>query len=171
MNSQSSDTLTDRSPRELIYPYRMKWSTIIWTLLFFGSCSGALFVMAAENDQGLIINGLVELSPQHASVVILVLSGLGIMFVLLGIVTLVMRLMVHQKIELTDTAIALPRSRWKDNMIRVPYGDIESLSVSQVFGQRFLSIDYGSGTFVISGSMLPKKEDLDVIHRLVSGRM
>lgn len=45
------------------YEYRPKLTMILLSTAFFGLCTVVLCVKAANNDRGVIINGIVELGP------------------------------------------------------------------------------------------------------------
>ena len=57
------------------FPYRPKWGMIIFGVVFFGACSVALGMKAADNDRGVVINGLIEFGPQGATAVLLDFGG------------------------------------------------------------------------------------------------
>jgi hypothetical protein len=145
------------------YDYRPKWTIIVLCALFFGACALVLGAKANGNDRGLIINGIIELSAGGATVFYWVLAALSIGFVVVAGYLAIIRLTVHQRIALSETSITIPRSRWSSEEIAVPFGEIVELSESEVSGQRFLKIAYNGGTFTLTASMLPKKEEFDEI--------
>jgi hypothetical protein len=145
------------------YDYRPKWTIIILTALFFGTCAFVLGASANSNDRGVIINGIIELSADSATVFYWVLAGLSIGFVVVAGLLAMMRLTVHQRIALSETSITIPRSRWSSEEVEVPFGDIIELSASEVSGHRFLKIVYNGGKFTLAASMLSRKEDFNDI--------
>lgn len=145
------------------YAYRPKWTTILFGTIFFGVGAAVLFSKAKGNDRGLIIDGLITLSPDSAVVFYQVLGGLSVVFVAMCGFLLVLRLKLQQSILLTDRGLSVPRSRWSSAVTFVPFSDIVSCTRSSVSGQRFLVIDYGSGKFRLAASMLPGKADFDAI--------
>ncbi len=149
------------------YDYRPKWTIIVFCALFFGACALVLGSKADGNDRGLIINGIIELSTENATIFYWVLATLSIGFVVAAGFLAVVRLTVHQRIGLVETSITIPRSRWSSDEVVVPFGEIVELSASEVSGQRFLKITYKGGKFTLTASMLPKKEDFDEICAVV----
>jgi hypothetical protein len=149
------------------YDYRPKWAIIVLTAVFFGA--GALFlgVKAQGNDRGLIINGVIELSPEGATVFHWTTAAIGLGFVVAAAFLAVMRLTVHQRITVTATGIAIPRSRWSADAIAVPFGQIIEWRTSRVFAERFLTVVYHGGKFTLAASMLPGKDDFDDIHAAI----
>lgn len=150
--------------------YRQKWTTIAFAALFFGVCAAVLFMVADDGGRRLVINGVLELSPQESVVALRVLGTLSLGFVALAGFSAFMRVKFRQRIVITDPGLVLPWSRWSSREVEVPYGDIVSCAVQNVGGQRFLKIDYGTGKFTITGSMLPGKGDLDAIRDAIAQR-
>jgi len=150
------------------YDYRPKWTIIVLCALFFGGCAFILGAEANGNDRGLILNGIIEFSPGGATIFYWVLAVLSFGFVVLAGFLAIVRLVVHQRIVLTESSITVPRSRWSSEEVPVPFGEILEMSASEVSGQRFLTIAYSSGKFTLTASMLPRKEDFQEICAAVS---
>ena len=145
------------------YDYRPKWTAIVLCALFFGALAIFFAAMAKDNDRGLVINGIIELSPSIATVFYLVFAGLSVAFVAGAGVLAIDRLTVHRRIAFTDSGITIPRSRWSTEEIAVPFSEIVRLSTSEVQRQRFLKIVYKGGKFTLNASLLPSKDDFDEI--------
>jgi hypothetical protein len=145
------------------YHYRTKWTVIVLSGLFFGACTLILGAKAISNDRGLIINGIIELSPGEARIFYWVLAALSIGLLLVAGFLAILRLTLHQRIRLTATSITIPRSRWSSQELVVPFAEIVELSLSDVSGQRFLKIEFNGGKFTLNASMLPSKGDFDDI--------
>src|SRR5258708_35502731 len=150
------------------FDYRPKWTVIILCALFFGACALVLGAKANGNDRGLIINGIIALSPGGATIFFWVLTALSIAFVVIAGFLAIVRVTFHQRIAFTDKCLMIPRSRWSRQQVTVPFGDVLELSQSEVSGQRFLKIVYQGGKFTLTASMLPKKEDFDEICQVVT---
>ena len=150
------------------YDYQPKWTIILLCAFFFGGCALILGAKANGNDHGLIINGIIELSADSATVFYWVLAALSIGFVVTAGFLAIVRLTVRQRIALSVTSITIPRSRWSSEEIAVPFGEIVELSASQVTGQRFLTIVYNAGKFTLNASMLARKEDFEDIYAAVN---
>jgi hypothetical protein len=152
-----------KTPVEREYAYRPKWTTIVLASLFFGA--GALFfaAMAKDNDRGLIINGIIELSPGGARIFYWALAALSVGLVAAASTMAMVRLTLRQRIAVGTTCITVPRSRWSSEEIAVPFAEIIRLSTSDVSGQRFLKVVYRGGKFKLVASMLPSEGDFDEI--------
>jgi hypothetical protein len=51
------------------YPLRAKRRTVLFVIVFFSVCGWILGDKALANDRGLLINGLIHLSPPQATIV------------------------------------------------------------------------------------------------------
>lgn len=147
------------------YPYRPKWTTILFGGIFFGVAAVVLFVMASGNNRLVTFNRFIELSPQVAAILFGVLGTLSLCFVVLAGILAYTRLKFRQRIVVTDTALLIPRSRWSAEELRVPFHDIVSCEGHNVGRQRFLKINYGTGTFSLAETLLPKKSDFNEIRQ------
>jgi hypothetical protein len=83
------------------YDYRPPWKGIVFCALFFGAGALVLAAKANGNDRGLIINGIIELSPGAATVFYWALAGLGVAFVAGAGVLAIDRLTLHRRIALS----------------------------------------------------------------------
>lgn len=153
------------------YEYRPKESIILFGALFFG-CAAIFFgFMARSNDRGLIINGIIKLSPWGATVFYSVLAACSLVFVLMSIAILIHLLLYSQKIVLTAEELIVPKSRWSSKEITISYSTITEIRVTEVKYQRFLKIAHWAGVSTITASMLPTKKDFDTIHQLLLDRI
>jgi hypothetical protein len=145
------------------YDYRPKWTTIILCGGFFGACAFILGREAQKNNRGLIINGIIDLSPRGATIFYWVLAALSVGFVVVAGFLIIVRLTLHRRIGLTRTSISIPRSRWSNEERVVPFAEILRLSQSEAYGQRFLNIEFIGGKFALTSSLLPSKADFKEI--------
>lgn len=152
------------------YEYEAKWSTIVLGTLFFGACAGVLGATARDNDRGLVINGIVELSRNGATFFYLGLALTSVLFVALFGLMAVVRLTLRQRIAFSETCLIVPRSRWSSNEVVVPFHEIRTISKSEVAGQHFLKIVHASGKFTLNASLCPSWYDFDEICRLIAQR-
>lgn len=145
------------------FDYRPRWTIILLCVLFFGAGAAFMGAKAAGNDRGLILNGILELSPAGATIFYWVISALCLAFVALAAVMAVVRLMIPQRITLSEKSITVPRSRWSSEEVVIPYATISECNLSEVSGQRFVKIVHPGGTVTLTASMLPRNEDFDEI--------
>jgi hypothetical protein len=145
------------------YDYKPKWTHIVFCALFFGLGAVVLGVKAASNDRGLIINGMIELGPDGATMFYWILCMCGVGFVAISAFLAYHRLTLHQRLTLGPAAVIFPESRWSADEKVIAYRDISALSTDRIHGQQFLYITHLRGTYTIMASMLPSKAAFDEV--------
>jgi hypothetical protein len=153
------------------YAYRPKGSMVLFGTLFFGAAAIFFEVMAHSNDRGLVINGIIKLSPLGATVFYWVLAVCSLGFVLMSIAIFIHLTFYSQKIVLTLEALIVPKSRWSFENITISYSSIIEIRITQVRSQRFMKITHQAGKSTITASMLPLKNDFDNIYQLLLERI
>jgi hypothetical protein len=153
------------------YEYKPSWAAILLGGGFFALCAAFFVVRAGGNDRGLIINGVIRLSPEGATIFYWVLFGLSAAFVAAAALLVLHRLNLRQRIAFTPDAVLLPKSRWSSEERRVAYSAITGLSRSEVYGQRFLRVSYDGGAVEIAASMLPSREVFEEVTALLRERL
>jgi hypothetical protein len=153
------------------YPYKPSWMTIVCLGVFFGLCSVGFGYLASNNQRGLIINGLIEFSPENATLLYWLLWFVCVSFVVLAGVVAIMRVVLPQRVVVTQTALILPKSRWSSEEISIQYQAIISLATSEVSGQRFLHVAHSSGKHYVNSSFLPSKAAFEEICEMLAKRM
>ena len=109
--------------------------------LFFGACAAVLGHEASTNTRGLILNGIIELSPSGASTFYWVLAALSTLFVLVA-GWMIVTTLVHgvPDVVLTNEGISFPVGFPIKRPFTLPYSEITRLSQSEVSGQRLLML-------------------------------
>jgi hypothetical protein len=153
------------------YGYRPKESIIFFGTLFSVSATIFFGFMARSNDRGLIINGIIKLSPWGATVFYSVLAACSLVFVLMSIAIFIHLLLYSQKIVLTAEELIVPKSRWSSKEITISYSTITEIRITEVKYQRFMKIAHRAGVSTITASMLPTKNDFDTIYLLLLERI
>jgi len=152
------------------FPYRPKWSVIVWVTLFFGVGAAVIGHAASVQDTSLPIFRVLGLSPSHAGAVLWVMFGLCTGFVAVGLFLAVFRLLVSQRIALTANSVILPASRWTSRESAVEYSKITSLRFMEVRGQRFIKVSYQGGSFTITESQMPSESDFNMVVSVIEQR-
>jgi hypothetical protein len=123
------------------YPVRPKTSTMVLGGLFFLFCALVLFWQALTNKRGLVLEGLLHLSPGGARVFYGVLCGLSLAFVAISIVVLVIYSGRTAEVVLDDASITTPGPLWRPSALRtVAFADVVELREQKVSGQHFLTL-------------------------------
>lgn len=152
------------------YDYRPKWTTIFACAIFFGAGAVVLARMASRNHRGLILNGIVELSPAGATILYWALAVAFVGFVVIAGLMALTRALLRQRIAIDEHCLMIPRSRWSNEELSVPFGDLLGLSESVVRRQRWLTIVFNGGKFTLLASYLAKRQDYDEIHAILSSQ-
>ena len=139
------------------YEYRPKWTLIVFCAAFFGLGAVVLGEKAANNDRGLIINRVIELGPDGATVFFWVLTACSVGFVAIAAFLAYHRLTFRQRLAFGPTAVIVPVSRWSREEKEIAYRDILGLSEATISGQRFLYVTHPGGKYTITASMLPSR--------------
>jgi hypothetical protein len=153
------------------YEYRPKWTTIAFCGLFFGLCAVVLGFKAAGNDRGVIINRVIELSPDWATGFYWVLTALSVGFVVIAAFFAYCRLTFRQRLAFGSAVMTVPASRWSRDEKEIAYRDIQALSEATISGQRFLYITHAGGKYTVIASMLPSKAAFAEVCELLAARV
>ncbi len=156
------------------YPVGISWLKLLLAIMFFGACTAFYVYRAVTDDRGLILNHLIEFSPQGARQFWWILGGLSFALVALGLIGCVNNLRGKQRIVLGREAISVPRGRWSRENVLVPYPQIQAVTFTVTRVQRrdfrSLAIRHPGGSYTISDRTLPKPGDLDDIRAVLAER-
>ena len=153
------------------WSYQMGWLVLVAVLAFFGGGGVFLAYLAMNNDAGLVINRVIELSPSGAAIFYWVLAAVCFAFVILALALAVLRFSLEQRVAVTPTALLLPRRRWSSEEIAIPYDEIEALTFRTVEKERFLEFRHRGRKRTIAASMLPSPAVLDELAELLGERV
>ncbi len=146
---------------EVRIPYKPNKIIFLLAIAFFGVCAGIMGNVAASNDRGLILNGIIEFSPQGATIFYWVISFLALAFVLVGIFALVKSMFSKREIVITNDSITSPKSGFSKQNITVNFSDITGISMQTIQKTKILNIEYPGGKLSIPNSMLPSKASFE----------
>lgn len=136
------------------YDYKPSWWIILLGGAMFGVATVFFVYRALLNDRGLIINGLIELSQNGATIFYWVFAFFSLCFVLTVIAITFHRLKFHQRLAFTHSELIVPASRWSAAEKSIRYDDISNLSVTQISRQKFLYIYHSGEKYIVNASML-----------------
>jgi len=153
------------------YDYKPKWSTVIFAGGFFGLCTALFVYLGVTNDRGLVINGLIHLSPSGAKVFYGALALASFAFVLGAVFIAYVRLTTAQRIAITADGILFPAGRRTSRECHVRFESITDLKQSEIHGQIFLYVYADGLRYTVVKNMLPTKGDFDDIVSVLETRM
>jgi hypothetical protein len=148
--------------------YRMPWRTVVWTTLFFGACALVLAHRAAHNDRGLILNGIIEMRAQRATLFYWVLTAMSGGFILLGFALAFHSATSRQYIVIRGDTLTLPVARYSKRQVTLPLREVERLRIVKMGRQRHIELWRAGKKYAIAAAMLPRKGDLDDILGLLA---
>ena len=127
--------------------------------------------MARTNDRGLIIDHIIELDANQATMFYWGLTAIFAIGLVLGILGLISALTERQYVELTEREITIPRLLWRGKT-SVPYATIKKV-YTQVYTQTatptvYLLMEHDEGKVYLNGSYLPSKADFEAVALFVS---
>lgn len=154
------------------YKYQGKWWSIILGLVMFGGTMVLFYNKAMYNDRGLILNGIIELSENGATIFYGVLFVFSLLFVLGAIYGIYFKLKKPVYLTLDDKKIVLPPVGIQRQTRTILYADIISLEETKVSGQHILTIYTQQGKKgAVLRSMLPKKADYEEVKAFLNQKL
>ena len=152
------------------YRYGAKWSVIVGCGGLFAFCAAVIEWTARTNDRGLIINGIIELEPDSATIFYWVLFAFSVGFVLVAILLGYQRVAFRQRIAFDTSELIAPKSRWSKDEQRIAYREIRSVIRSRVGKVQTLSVEHAGGRVTISSALLPTRTAIAEIHQLLKSK-
>jgi len=154
----------------LRFAYKPKSLTMALAAGFFLVCAVVLFLRAADNDRGLILNHIIEMDQGSTTLFFYVLAGLSALMAAGGVFGFVTSLRGEKFVVLDEAGVEFPGNVGQ-KPVRIPYASISRLEPGGVNRQRWLYIHHSGGRHAIMGSLLSNKAQLDEIAELIAARM
>ncbi len=127
------------------YKYRSTWTKLALFGGFFTACTALFIYLALTNDEVLVIQGVLRLSPFGGRIVYWVLAAMSAAFMCCGVFLAFTRLTSVQRIALTPTGIILPTGKWnRRDEAFVEFKDIAAVKLLEFHGNHYLYV-YASG--------------------------
>jgi hypothetical protein len=131
---------------------------MLWAFVFFGGCAVIMGYQAQTNALGLILNGIVHLDPEGATVFYWCIAALGAGMALLGLMLTLIGLTSNQLLSLSETELSAPKWLLSPASTIVPVSSIQRLELKSVGKQHFLKVHHTDGTLTITAANLPDAE-------------
>lgn len=148
----------------LEFPYRPQVGPMLAAVAFFGVCAAAGVAAARTNDRGMIISGLITLSPGGATIFWWCLAAVSALFVAGGVYGLSLARSTTRTIRLTGTELSAPRNGFARGTTVVPLAQIRSVGVGEYGKQRWLAVESTVASLHISESMMPDRDAFARLH-------
>ncbi len=156
----ASTTLSNESPNPsgvVRYRYTPRALPMLLGISFFGACLAFFVYRGLDNQRGLVINRVIELDVDGATVFYWVFAALSACFVLAALGALASRALRETHLVLDEQALSVP-SRWSKQVRVVPYSSIQGVELVTIQGQRLLYLATESGRVTVAGIMLESDE-------------
>jgi hypothetical protein len=158
-------------PDTLEYPYAAKRWTMLLAIAFFGVCGVFLVRAATTNDRGLIVDGLITLSPPNATIAYWCLAAASVAFVVIGAAGLMASRSWAHVVRLTDAELQAPKSMFARNPTVVRLDDVRGVTLQEIHRQRLLTVRHAGGSLTIAQSMLPGRAAFDALADALDARL
>ncbi len=149
------------------FEYKPNVVVISLSTLFFVACASGLGKIALTNDRGLLLNRIIELSTEGATILYWCLAVVSGVFVIIGAFALLSNLTTKKEIVLTKSEILSPKSGISKKIVAIMYSQITDVNIQSVQKQRFLNIVYPKGKLSIPQSMLANEQAFEELTSLV----
>lgn len=153
------------------YPYKPKLFLVIGCMLFFGVGSYFFGQIAIENDRGLILYRIIELSSTGATIFLWVMTAILALLSVLGVVFLFKGIRSKNELILTDQYIQAPKSAISNKIVTVQFKNIKEITEQKVKKDLLLHIVHDGGKLTVVSCVLPKKEDFEHVKSHIVSRI
>jgi len=109
-------------------------------ILFFAACAALFVYLAATNDRGLVINGIIHLDIDSARIFYVVLAALSFGMVAMGAFSMIRLGSGTLHVDIDDDSITLPGKPTRPRPHRFMFAEIQRAWISRVSSQVFLTI-------------------------------
>lgn len=125
---------------------------------------------AIVNDRGLIINGLIHLESDGATIFYWCMAAVCAAFVAVGVLAFIVSLMSTHRVTLTTTEISAPKFGFSRTPTVIKLTDVQHVNLQVVQKQRFLNIYHPSGKLTINESYLPSQAVFEELYSALVNR-
>lgn len=150
VQSSQSNSSDHPAVNERRYAYAPGFFMLIVGVIFFGGGGLMMAHAAATNQRGLIIDGIIHLSPEHACTFYLMIAAGCFCFVSVLLVYTLPQNFIARRIVLGDDAITLPGSGFDTAHYELSPAEITSFKINVVKNRRFLKIYAADRSFPVN---------------------
>lgn len=156
---------------EYSFDYRFKWKNILGAF-FIGSVLGVYEThVALTNTQRLIINGVIELSVQQATVFYWISAVVMFGLMLLSIFSLIQNLFGTKRIVLSRNGLWLPGSMWSLREKFYEFSSIKSMRIVSIYRSDVLQVTTSNSSFAIACENLSSSDEFERVVSLMQQRV
>ena len=137
-------------------------------ILFFGACAAVLGWKALGNDSGVILNGVLTLSENGASIFYWILTALSLGFVVLAVIFIVQNVLSPQVVQITKGFVSIPLGFLKKKIKQIEFSDVTDFYETEVQGQRFFYLYTPQKKYYLNRVLMPSNEAYEEAKALIS---
>lgn len=156
---------------EVKFPYKPNLVIFILSSVIMVSIAAGLVYIAKTNEQGLILNRIIEFSAEGATLFYWCLAVASTALALFSVLALMSILITKKEIILSSHSISAPKSGISKKIITINFRDVTDVNIQSVQKQKFLNIVHQNGKLTIPQSMLPNKKLFEELTELVVSRI
>lgn len=153
------------------YEYGSKWITIVLVILMFGATSVLFFFKAIHNDRGLILNNIVELSENGATIFFWIFFVFSLLFVFAGIIGAYYKLKKKEYLILKSDSVIIPPIGLRRTKTEIRFSDILLIHETQVNKNSILTLKFNGGKRGIASNLLLNKSDYNDIKIIITKKL
>lgn len=153
------------------FPYQPNFVVFILSSVVLAGIAVGLGYIAFTNEQGLILNGVVEFSIGGATTFFWGLATASGIFAVIGVIAVAGALTSKREIVVSDSIISAPKSGFSKEIITINLTEVTDVNIQSVQKQKFLNIIHPSKKLAIPQAMLPSKQLFERLTELVESRV
>lgn len=152
---------------EVKFPYKPNLIVFILSSFVMSSIAVGVGYIAKTNEQGLILNRIIEFSRDGATIFYWGLSVACGVLAIFGVMAVVGSLTSKKEIIISNNIISAPKSGISKKIITINLGEVTDVNIQSVQKQKFLNIVHPNQKLTIPQSMLPSKKIFEELTELV----
>ena len=159
----STDRAQPERPKSITLDYRPPPGKL--GVVIVACAAAALFMqhVAATNDRGLIINGLIHLGPEGATIFYWCAAIVSAACAAWCLLVFVPQVFIRRQIVLEEDAITLPGTGFSTKGYRIPWDEIEGATRRTYQKVTYLKVRHRGRRFAVNSAWLPSNLDVETI--------
>ena len=158
-------TVTDKNGHT--FSYKFSWKNIL-VLFVIGLTLGLFMVHAAQtNAEKLVVNGVIELSVNQATVFFWAMSAFMFGLVFLSIMGLIQRIKGTNRIVLTSNGLWLPGPIWSGGEKFHEFSSIKSMKIVSVYKSTVLQAKTRDSKFAIASQNFSSSDEFEKVVAMI----
>lgn len=127
--------------------------------------------MARTNEQGIIFYGLLELSPESATIFLWMLPLFFCIILWAGIISLVRRFQKDLEIIIFENHLLCPKSLVSGEIVKVNFGEVTEFYIETINKNKSIVILHSKGKLAIPSMMLENENKFDELIEILNQRI